>query len=67
MKLSNYGHGWLRIRVEDQDQYELRDYNAVDVDLDPTQVKRIVRWAMKNNPELQKEFRKKYGSKESIT
>jgi hypothetical protein len=48
-----YGdEGWLRVHMDDDDQYEITDDNGVDVDLSPGQIIRIVRWVLKKAPGL---------------
>lgn len=50
---SLYGNeGWLRVHMDDEDQYKITDDNGVDVDLSPQQITRIVRWALKKAPGL---------------
>lgn len=46
-----YGNeGWLRVHMNDEDQYEITDDNGVDVDLSPSQIMRIVRWVLLRAP-----------------
>ena len=47
MKLKSLGLGYLRLHMQDSDDYELTDDNGVNVDLSPEQVERIVKWHKK--------------------
>lgn len=59
MHIRAYGdEGWLRVHMEDADQYEITDDNGVNVDLSPAQIERITRWALNKAPGMIKRILK---------